>query len=299
MSNKINVALIGCVVSSEIAFKELLSFHSENYCFSTLVTLKKSNFNSDFVDLTPLADKANIKVLFAEDNNDEELLKKLKERGVNLVLVIGWSKLIKEPMLSSFEYGMIGYHPAKLPLNRGRHPIIWSLALGLKETASTFFKLGEGADEGPICNQSIISINDTDRSIDLYNKLMQEVPVQINQILKGFIDETIIFTEQNEELATYWRKRNDNDGRIDWRMSSRNIFNLVRALYTPYPGAYFEYKDARISVFDCEFTNYNDESAEPGKIIDVGSDFFIVKTGDTALKINNSSLRGIEKDTYL
>ena len=49
--------------------------------------------------------------------------------------------------------GILGYHPSLLPFNRGRHPIIWALALGLKETGSTFFFMDENADTGDIVSQ--------------------------------------------------------------------------------------------------------------------------------------------------
>ena len=52
----------------------------------------------------------------------------------------------------------MGYHPAELPYNRGRHPIIWALALGLKSTASTFFYMKEGADDGDIISQEIVKL---------------------------------------------------------------------------------------------------------------------------------------------
>ena len=58
--------------------------------------------------------------------------------------------------------GVIGYHPAALPANRGRHPIIWALVLGLSEIASTFFRMDTGADTGPIIDQEPVPIDDDD-----------------------------------------------------------------------------------------------------------------------------------------
>lgn len=68
--------------------------------------------------------------------------------------------------------GVIGFHPAALPNNRGRHPIIWALALGLNETASTFFKMDEGADTGDIVSQVKIPICESDYAADLYENIM-------------------------------------------------------------------------------------------------------------------------------
>jgi len=63
------------------------------------------------------------------------------------------SSLLKKELLSLPPNGVLGYHPAKLPQNRGRHPLIWSLVLGLEESASTFYFMDEGADSGDILSQ--------------------------------------------------------------------------------------------------------------------------------------------------
>ena len=65
--------------------------------------------------------------------------------------------------------GVLGYHPTKLPANRGRHPLIWSLVLGLKQSASTFFFLDQDADSGDIISQKDFEILNTDDALALYN----------------------------------------------------------------------------------------------------------------------------------
>ena len=57
----------------------------------------------------------------------------------DLIICVGWSQILKSEILNIPKLGVIGFHPSKLPENRGKHPIIWSLVLGKKETASTFF----------------------------------------------------------------------------------------------------------------------------------------------------------------
>ena len=55
--------------------------------------------------------------------------------------------------------------------------------------------------------------------------------------------------KQNLSKSNYWRRRSEEDGKIDWRMNSKNIERLVNALKDPYPGAYFIYKN-KIKVSD-------------------------------------------------
>ena len=83
-------------------------------------------------------------------------------------------------MLTLPSLGLVGYHPALLPQNRGRHPIIWALALGLEETGSTFFFMDEGADTGDILSQRRVPITPEDDAGTLYDKLTTTALDQIN-----------------------------------------------------------------------------------------------------------------------
>ena len=77
--------------------------------------------------------------------------------------------------------GVLGYHPAELPKNRGRHPIIWALVLGLKRTASTFFFMDEGADTGDILSQYKINISKNDNAETLYNRIIEVAMKQVDE----------------------------------------------------------------------------------------------------------------------
>ena len=79
---------------------------------------------------------------------------------------------MKSKILSIPKLGTIGFHPAELPANRGRHPIIWALVLGLKKTASTFFYIDEGIDSGPIIMQSAIQIDQNETENSLSEKIL-------------------------------------------------------------------------------------------------------------------------------
>ena len=76
---------------------------------------------------------------YTQNINDKRTYKWLKNKRPDLIICLGWSHIIEPKVLKIPKYGIIGYHPSDLPRNKGRHPIIWPLVLGLKETASTFF----------------------------------------------------------------------------------------------------------------------------------------------------------------
>ena len=79
--------------------------------------------------------------------------------------------------------GVLGFHPSELPKNRGRHPLIWALALGLKKSASTFFFMDEGIDSGEILSQKIFDILSNDDAQSLYDKMSNNALQQIEEFL--------------------------------------------------------------------------------------------------------------------
>ncbi len=299
--NKINIALIGCVWSTETAYDALLRIKNPNINLKLLITKKNSKFNSDFVNLTKKSNKDNIPIFYKEEiKSSKEELRILKKFHINLVFVIGWSYLIKEPTLSEFKGRIIGFHPSNLPKNRGRHPIVWSLALGLSETASTFFLINKNIDEGDLIEQKKIKINKNDNAKSLYKKILSVMPLQIQRIANNFFNEEIETFSNENVNSNSWRKREKLDERIDWRMSSENIYNLIRALSKPYPGAFFEFKGKEIKVWKSKIILNKEKNLEPGKILKNNKKSMIIKTGDNALLIQKSEmLKDIEGDYCL
>ena len=104
-----------------------------------VITKKKSNYNSDFADLSILCRENGIDYIFTENINDKDCVTYIEDKKPDIIFCLGWSQLIKQQILKIPKCGTVGFHPAALPYNRGRHPLIWALALGLQETASTFF----------------------------------------------------------------------------------------------------------------------------------------------------------------
>jgi methionyl-tRNA formyltransferase len=182
--------------------------------------------------------------------------------------------------------GVLGYHPAALPQNRGRHPIVWALALGLQKTASTFFFLDEGADSGDILSQSEVPIGANDDAGVLYSKLTKVALCQIENFFPKLESNCYSRLKQNSHEANSWRRRGDKDGLIDWRMSSVSVHNLVRALAKPYVGAHFFFNGKEFRVWKSVVVNEVPINLEPGKVVNVFDQTIVVKCGVGAIKIS-------------
>lgn len=293
------IVYIGSVIFSAKALEKLISINAE---VVGVITKSESAFNSDFFDLSPIASANNIPVHYTSNINSTETLDWINQLNPDVVFCFGWSNLIKKEVLNISRLGVIGFHPTLLPYNRGRHPLIWAKALGLKESGSTFFFMDEGADTGDILSQKKFTINFEDDASVLYNKLIETALLQIEEFhdqLKAGNYQRII---QDKTKGNSWRKRGKKDGLIDFRMSSVNICNLVRALTKPYVGAHVEYNSEDIIVWEVELGS-NDVSMsnlEAGKVLNVSGNKIEIKTGDSSIWLTNHNLKELPKvGTYI
>lgn len=276
------IVFIGTVEFSKKTLKKLIDLKA---CIVGVCTKEQSTFNADFADLTPICVQNNINYKYIDDINSYENVEWIKSLNPDIVFCFGWSSLIKTELLRLPCMGIIGYHPAKLPQNRGRHPLIWAIALGLKRSASTFFFMDKGADNGDILSQVEFEIAYEDNAEMVYEKVTDTAINQIEVFFPQLKNKTFTRIKQDHQLANTWRKRGKKDGLIDFRMSSSAIYNLVRALTKPYVGAHIEYIGKEVSIWKVEEVSYNQNNIEPGKVLDVENNFIVVKTYDGAIKI--------------
>ncbi|MCE2613624.1 formyl transferase [Flavobacteriaceae bacterium D16] len=248
-----------------------------------VATKSKSGFNADFSDLTPICEANGIPFKYVKDINAPHIIDWIQTLQPDIIFCFGWSSLLKKDLLTLAPKGVIGYHPAALPSNRGRHPIIWALVLGLQETASTFFFMGEGADDGDILSQEKVEISKADDASSLYEKLTTSALNQIAVFLDQLASDTYMRLQQDHSKANSWRKRSRKDGEIDFRMSSQAIYNLVRGLTRPYVGAHIDKEEEEIKVWKVEIGKTYNTNIEPGKVLNVKNNQIEVKTGDGSI----------------
>lgn len=274
------IVFVGTVEFSRRALECLLTMNAE---IVGVCTLQDSKFNADHVDLSALSAGHGIPWFYAEDINSVEALSWIQDKSPDVIFCFGWSKLLKQDLLGLAPLGVVGFHPAALPANRGRHPLIWALVLGLEKTASTFFFMDAGADSGDILSQREIIIDDQDDARTLYDKVTEIALVQIAEFVPMLAARSFPRQQQVQTLANTWRKRDIPDGKIDWRMSAQSIHNLVRGLTKPYVGAHFLVDGREIKVWETAILKDVPSNIEPGKVLMQTSAGPVVKCGEDAI----------------
>jgi methionyl-tRNA formyltransferase len=274
------IVFIGAVEFSRRALERLLAMHAE---IVGVCTLQDSKFNADHVDLGAISEAHGLPWFYAEDINSTEALSWIQDKAPDVIFCFGWSRLLKQDLLRLAPWGVVGFHPATLPANRGRHPLIWALVLGLEKTASTFFFMDAGADSGDILSQREIFIEDEDDARTLYDKVTRTALEQIEEFLPLLALGKFQRHKQDQQIANTWRKRGSADGKIDWRMSAHSIHNLVRGLAKPYVGAHFIVDGREIKVWKVAVVIDVPRNIEPGKILMYSGSRPVVKCSDDAI----------------
>jgi methionyl-tRNA formyltransferase len=284
------VVFIGCVDFSYTMLAKVVSLPSVNLV--GVVTRSVSALNADFCSLSPIAQKLGVPLLIDDRNTQDKMTSWIESKTPDVIYCFGWSYLLKKEILQIPKLGVIGYHPTALPKNRGRHPIIWTLALGLKETASSFFIMDEGADSGDLISQERLVVNTTDDASSLYLKLKVCALKQVEEFTPLLARGETCRVPQDHTQANYWRKRSKLDGKIDWRMPATGIYNLVRSLAKPYPGSHCEYSGREVKIWRCENLlkhKWDDKQIahlEPGRVISSSSEGIDVRCGDGVIRLN-------------
>lgn len=292
------ILYIGCVETSVRFLEEIEKI--PRIIIAGIVSRSQSPGNSDFYSLLPYAELQSIPALDFHPKRKELLFPFVEQLDVDVIFCFGWSHILPVDILKLPPRGAVGFHPSLLPKGRGRHPIIWTLALGLGKTASSFFMMTENADDGDIVCQTPITVADNDDARALYDRIMDTACTQLRDWVPKFECDELKTVPQDPKDASVWRKRNSTDGCIDWRMPAEGIHNLVRALARPYPGATTHCGDTDIVIWKTEVVSDDNPYIEPGRVVYSSKKGIIVKCGEGCIRVLEHEFPSLpEEGTYL
>jgi methionyl-tRNA formyltransferase len=220
--------------------------------------------------------------------NAPEWREKIAALKPDLIISVYYRQMIGQAILDLPHLGAFNMHGSLLPKYRGRAPINWAVLYGESRIGMTLHRMVKRADAGAIVDQAGVEISPQDTAEHAFRKVMPcAVTVlarQIDHLLAG----TACETPQDESISSYFGGRKPEDGRIDWSLTNTEIFNLIRAVTDPYPGAFTETAGAKLMVWWAEPALGH--SGEPGEILSLAP--LIVATGDGALLLTRTDWRG-------
>ncbi|AZE89401.1 bifunctional UDP-4-amino-4-deoxy-L-arabinose formyltransferase/UDP-glucuronic acid oxidase ArnA [Pseudomonas orientalis] len=257
---------------------------------------KENNF---YGSVAQLCARNGIPVHAPEDANHPLWVERIAKLNPDFIFSFYYRNLLSEPLLATARHGAFNLHGSLLPKYRGRAPANWVLVNGESETGVTLHRMVKRADAGAILAQQKVSIERSDTGLSLHAKLREAASNLLRDALPQLAQGKLSETAQDESQATCFGRRTAADGKIDWKKPAEQLFNLVRAVTQPYPGAFCAVGEHKLIVWQAEVVKGN-EGLAPGRVISVnplriacGEDSLVVKFGqrnDNGLYLAGPSL---------
>lgn len=255
--------------------------------------------NIFYGSVAQLCARKGIAVHAPEDVNHPLWIERIAKLNSDYLFSFYYRNLLAEPLLAVARKGAFNLHGSLLPTYRGRAPANWVLVNGEKETGVTLHRMVKRADAGAIVAQQRVAIERSDTALTLHGKLREAASSLLRDTLPQLIQGKINETAQDESKATVFGRRTAADGKLLWDKPAETLFNLVRAVTQPYPGAFCAVGEHKLIVWSAEVVKGNEGQA-PGRVISVdplriacGEDSLVITSGqrnDNGLFLSGAQL---------
>jgi methionyl-tRNA formyltransferase len=193
---------------------------------------------SGVADYAGVCSQFGVPLHYVADVNGDPAVAVLTALAPDVLFVIGWHQILRPHVLALPKVGTIGAHASLLPKNRGSAPINWALINGERHTGNTLIWLAPDVDAGDIIDQTEFAVTPYDTCATLYRKVADSNRDMLLALLPALLTGERPGTPQILDDAPVLRRRRPVDGRVNWSVSSRVLYDFVRALTRPYPGAF-------------------------------------------------------------
>lgn len=232
-----------------------------------------------------------IKVYTTEKISSPQWIAKIAAINPDIIFSFYYRKLICHGILDLPKIGAFNLHGSFLPAYRGRCPVNWVIINGERKTGVTLHYMIDKPDAGDIIGQKAVTIELSDTAKTLYDKLCLAAKDLLDEVLPLIKKGQITRQEQNLKAGSYYGGRRPEDGRIDWNKSAEEIYNLIRAVTEPYPGAFALLdSDEKIIIWWAE-PAVSEEAVIPGKLVITNKEI-LVQTGKNAIKLLDIEVKG-------
>jgi methionyl-tRNA formyltransferase len=245
-------------------------------------------------ELATLAGGASLPVLQPNDANDPEFVEQILGMGADLNISMSYDQILRPGILASARLGFINFHAGKLPNYRGRNPLNWALINGEEEIGLSAIFIDEGIDTGDILLQRCVPVAWTDTYGDVLERVVQAFPDLVCEAVDLLANGEYERIPQAHLPGTYFPAREEGDEWLHWADSSRDLYNKIRAIARPAPGAKTVLGEDEITVWQATYDpTWPTYKANPGQVVgrEKGRGV-LVKTGDSTLLLEEIQVGG-------
>lgn len=219
------------------------------------------------IDYGPLCAKYGVPLHYIAGINEPDAFRILQELAPDVLFVIGWHQIVRPPVMRLARRGLIGAHASFLPHNRGSAPINWALMRGERGAGNTLMWLAEGVDEGDIIAQRAFPISPYDTCATLYARVAATNRDMLLEVLPRLLAGERPGRPQERGTEPVLPRRRPADGRITWDCPAEQVYDFIRALTRPYPGAFSALDGKQWWIWEAALLPNRGSMGEPGEVL--------------------------------
>ena len=236
---------------------------------------------------------AGIEPLCPRSINSRDALEKVAATAPDLGISIAYNQIFGPAMIQIPPLGIVNFHAGRLPLYRGRNVVNWAIINGEREIGLTAHYVDEGIDTGDILRQESLPIEWNDTYPDVLGRVVSRLPEFVAAVVSEVAMGTAARVPQPAGAGTYFTGRCNGDEWLDWNDTSLHLYNKIRAITRPAPGARTLLNGCNVRIwrarYDPAWPRY---LAVPGAVVGRLPDGVLVKTGDSVLMVEEAELAG-------
>ena len=206
----------------------------------------------------------------------------------DLALVLAYGHILRDDWIAVPQLGTLNLHASILPRYRGASPIQTAVACGERATGVTLMRVVRKLDAGPVADAERVLIEPLDTTVEIERKLSVACVPLVARALPRLAGGELEFKAQDETVATYCRRLNKDDGRLDFAASAAALAARINGLH-PWPGCTVEINSTpvKLGLADAvaEVGDLNCNTAKPGTIIGPAAEGLLVVTGGGVLRL--------------
>ncbi len=239
-----------------------------------------------FASVVDWATARRIPVHAPEDPNTPEFVGRMRTLQPDLLLSFYYRRLLAPALLAVPRLGALNLHGSLLPKYRGRAPLNWVLVRGETETGVTLHYMDARADHGDIVGRRAVPITVEDTALSLWRKLTAAGRALLAEEYPRIAAGCAARTPQDHAAATTFGRRSPADGLVDWERPARDIYNLIRAVTHPFPGAFTHCGERRVFLWKARPPTGEATAAPAGSLLGPGKgEGLRVAAGDGVLEL--------------
>ena len=198
-----------------------------------------------FASVADIASQAGIPVITPASANEPDVQARIASISPDYIFSFYYRQMIPMPVLSLAKIAPLNMHGSLLPKYRGRVPINWAVLHGETETGATLHVMAEKPDAGDIVAQQAVPIGPDETAGDVFAKVTTAAAKTLKGVLPQLLKGEVPRRPNNLAEGSYFGGRKPEDGRIHWGQTAAQVYNLIRAVAPPYPGAFCDVETAK------------------------------------------------------